>query len=848
MAAVCAEWIVLLEAADTEGSAAIGLDALQRLMGLFSGDQPAGLFNAHRYALQVSVRAEHAADALVGAVGRWRQAVHELELPEWTLCRTEVMTRAEFDRELRLADMGEWEGGMPAGTAEGGTDVQRADDLLHDAFHDSVTGLPNRELFREQVRLVLADRAATGGTAALLVVDIDAFDDLNTLLGHAQADQVLAQVARRLYQADAGIEAVARLQGNRFAILVAGDAARDGARVAEHALWSLRKPMEIAGQTIEVTASVGLTGSADRLDADELVQEATAAMRAAKDAGGDRLVRFDAGIESHLRPVERDEDQPLDRLSHVLLLQQAAMAANNCEDVHEAYELVLRQVCAHTGWPIGHLYLVSEDGSELVPAGVDHVIAIDHYADLGTASAGAPYHKGRGVPGRVLATGAAAWSLDLDLECSSEVAILADKAGVSFTVAFPVLVGDEVAGVMEFFGTRPRTPDGPLVEVMTSVGAQLGRVVERERARTALASSELRFRALAESASDAIVTIDEQMNICSWNEAATRIFGYTEAEVLDQGVGMLMLAEEHEHATYERLCAMAVEGSAGRSGELTQRRRDGSTFPAEASFSTWEADGKRFFTAIIRDVTARHQAEADLRAGAARLRALMENSTDSVSLLAADGTVREHFEQRAFLGYEPGENAGRDGFGFLHPDDAKIAIAAFHDLVAHPGVSKPYELRVRAADGSWRWVESVGNNLLGHPDVRAMVVTSRDVTSRHRDQETLAMNDTRRRALMRGLGEDTLVVAPDGAVLTVLGGPHVEGTSPSHVADILDPADVERLLAVVAECATEPGRRSGPVSARLAGTGEGLTWMLVNLSDEPVVGGVVLKGRQPEPM
>ena len=117
---------------------------------------------------------------------------------------------------------------------------------------------------------------------------------------------------------------------------------------------------------------------------------------------------------------------------------------------------------------------------------------------------------------------------------------MASDLGIRAGFGFPVLVGAEVVGVLEFFSPRATEPDERLLDVMADIGTQLGRVVERKRAEEALRESESRFRSVAQSAIDAIISADSDGDIISWNQGAQTIFGYTETEALGKPLTMLM--------------------------------------------------------------------------------------------------------------------------------------------------------------------------------------------------------------------------------------------------------------------------------------------------------------------
>jgi PAS domain S-box-containing protein len=119
-----------------------------------------------------------------------------------------------------------------------------------------------------------------------------------------------------------------------------------------------------------------------------------------------------------------------------------------------------------------------------------------------------------------------------------------------------------------------------------------------------------------------------------------------------------------------------------------------------------------------------------LRQSERRLRALLENAWDGVSLLAPDGTVLENIPDNLHrLGYSQEEYIGHRGFEFIHPDDQPAVQEAMAQLLQVPGAKSKRQYRLRRKDGSWCWVEAIGTNLLHDPAVRAVVVNYRDIDS-----------------------------------------------------------------------------------------------------------------------
>lgn len=196
---------------------------------------------------------------------------------------------------------------------------------------------------------------------------------------------------------------------------------------------------------------------------------------------GDRTVgvAFENVTKRRLREMAIER-----KASYVNLLKSVAMAANDTRDAHTAFQRCLDEMCAFTKWPIGHVYVLESRGSDtLVSTELWHVDDVERFAKFREATRRLRFQRGTGLPGEVLATGKAAWRLDIDQNEDNYPRLrAAGELGVKTGFAFPVLVGDEVVAVLEFFTPAQLIIDEPLLEVMEHVGTQLGRVVERERA------------------------------------------------------------------------------------------------------------------------------------------------------------------------------------------------------------------------------------------------------------------------------------------------------------------------------------------------------------------------------
>lgn len=194
---------------------------------------------------------------------------------------------------------------------------ERIDFLAH---HDALTGLPNRSLVRERLIHALAAARRESKSVALLFIDLDRFKTVNDTLGHPAGDELLSEAGRRMSGVLRESDTLARIGGDEFVLLLEAPAdADDATRVARKLLKVMGSPVQIAGQALVVTASIGISlYPNDGEDADTLIRHADRAMYEAKQQGRNSFQFFapamTAGaferlvMENALRSaVERDE-------------------------------------------------------------------------------------------------------------------------------------------------------------------------------------------------------------------------------------------------------------------------------------------------------------------------------------------------------------------------------------------------------------------------------------------------------------------------------------------------------------------------------------------------------------
>ena len=170
------------------------------------------------------------------------------------------------------------------------------------------------------------------------------------------------------------------------------------------------------------------------------------------------------------------------------LLARIAAAANQANSILDVLHFAAVQICELMRWDVGHSYLTCGSGAEIHLQSSTMWYAADpaRMEEFHRASMDARFSSGIGLPGRALATGKPIWLLDVNEDGNFPRQQLAHKCGLKGASAFPVLSGEEVVAVLEFFTADAREPSVTLLELMSQIGLQLGRVIERKRAEDAL--------------------------------------------------------------------------------------------------------------------------------------------------------------------------------------------------------------------------------------------------------------------------------------------------------------------------------------------------------------------------
>jgi diguanylate cyclase (GGDEF)-like protein/PAS domain S-box-containing protein len=235
-----------------------------------------------------SHRSDYAAQAVGRAMGRGRELM---------ALRGDG---TEFPVEINLSPLRTEQGTLVSAGIRDLTERMEAEAALtHLALHDPLTGLPNRTLLLDRIEVALARSARTGRSVAVLFLDLDRFKLINDSRGHAAGDAVLWRVAERLRAAVRPSDTVGRLGGDEFVIVCDdADGVWEATVLGERLIQTLKEPVEVEGDEVFVTVSIGIAIAEGTISADELLRDADVAMYQAKQQGRARCEFFDEGMRT----------------------------------------------------------------------------------------------------------------------------------------------------------------------------------------------------------------------------------------------------------------------------------------------------------------------------------------------------------------------------------------------------------------------------------------------------------------------------------------------------------------------------------------------------------------------
>jgi len=256
-------------------------------------------------------------------------------------------------------------------------------------------------------------------------------------------------------------------------------------------------------------------------------------------------------------------------------------------------------------------------------------------------------------------------------------------------------------------------------------------ISDRKRAELGLIDSEEKFRNIFEHSpvGKSMTDIDGTIHV---NHAFCQMLGYTEQELKEKKWADISHPEDIQR-TNEFVRDLLEGKMTDARFEKRYIHKNGNVIWTEVStFLQRDTNGNaKYFITSVNNITQRKEAEESLRRNEQKFRALIENSSDAVSLVDSNGNEFYHSSScQQILGYSAEERNGKSMMELIHPDDRNSLNEMYTEILKTPGIASLLPTRVKHKYGSWIWIEGVANNLLADPDVQAIVINFRDVTER----------------------------------------------------------------------------------------------------------------------
>jgi PAS domain S-box-containing protein len=302
----------------------------------------------------------------------------------------------------------------------------------------------------------------------------------------------------------------------------------------------------------------------------------------------------------------------------------------------------------------------------------------------------------------------------------------------------------ELLGVQAVYYRQPRGPTVGEQRLLDLFGHLAAIAVERKRGEAAVRSSEERLARIVETIADGIVILDRDGRLTHANAAAERLLGLPRTEITRRTFndGSWHITGLDGLPVLDRDSAFARVLQTGQpvyDVEQVFLRPGGRVIVSINAAALRDSNGAVVgVVESLSDVTQRKQAEESMRRSEERFRALVEKSSDGISLVNREGVITYSGPSVfALSGYTPEELVGRNAFDYLHPEDVAATRQAFNECLSATGKEMRWEYRMRHKDGAYRAYEGTGNNRLDDPAVRALVFNYRDITERKRAEERI---------------------------------------------------------------------------------------------------------------
>jgi PAS domain S-box-containing protein len=331
-------------------------------------------------------------------------------------------------------------------------------------------------------------------------------------------------------------------------------------------------------------------------------------------------------------------------------------------------------------------------------------------------------------------------------------------------------IGEETALECMRSGAHDYIMKNNLSRLCLAVGRELEEaevIVQRKRMGEDLEESENKYRLSFENVTDVIYTIDKDLNILSVSPSVERVLGYKPQDFIGQPVsalGNILTPESFEQAIAN--ISVILKGETISLMVYRFIAKDGTIKYGEVSGSPMMRNGKIIgIISVARNITERKRAENALQVSEKYFKEITENSSDIIVITDKNGDIKYCSRStERFTGYKPEELIGRNVIRIIHPDDVKRAVGDFGKAILAKDSAIPNGFRIVHKDGSERYFEGLGKNLLDNPSVAGFIMNVHDTTERKQADEALRESERKYKSLIDNFQDIILTINLEGKI------------------------------------------------------------------------------------
>jgi PAS domain S-box-containing protein len=247
-----------------------------------------------------------------------------------------------------------------------------------------------------------------------------------------------------------------------------------------------------------------------------------------------------------------------------------------------------------------------------------------------------------------------------------------------------------------------------------------------------------RYEAIFSSTGAGIALVSTEGIILECNPALENMLEYEPGELCGKSAKMLTHPDDYGK-NYQSTISIP-EGQKNKRIEKRYITKNGKIIWGDLNISAvYENNEISFYTALVIDISTRKTIEKELLKNKERFKAVTDNSFDIINIIDQEGTIL--YESKAvlrILGYKQNQRIGKSIFEYIYPDDIQSVKKAIKTVAEKPNAISTGEYRIKHADGSWRKIEASGQNLISNPDIKGIVINSRDISQRRKAELDLS--------------------------------------------------------------------------------------------------------------